>query len=138
MKKLILKMSLGLVLFGGLTLPVQAATSQGQTTGQVSFYEGATTRLERQSLVIDQQIPNGETAIGDHLTTGHNQTTGQANQQLAATVSKANRQIPGWLKTTEARTTYWLVLGAMLLLVAGLLKLIQQTRAGEVASHVKR
>jgi len=148
MKKLILKMSLVIALFVSLALPVQAATGQGQTTGQVSFYEGATTRMERQSLVIDQQIPNGETAIGDRLTTGHNQTTGKTNKQLAAIVSKADSRIPGWLKTTdsnlrlpqtnEARTTYWLVLGAMLLLVAGLLKLIQQTRTGEVASHVKR
>lgn len=134
MKKLILKMSLGLALFVSLALPVQAATGQGKTTGQVSFYEGATTRMERQSLVIDQQIPNGETAIGDRLTTGHNQET--------------VGRIPGWLKTAnsnlrlpqtdEVKTTYWLVLGAMLLLVAGLLKLIQQTKNGEATSHVER
>lgn len=150
MEKTIFKISLGLALFGSLALPVQAATSEGQTTGQVSFYEGATTRMERQSLVIDQQIPNGATAYGDRLVTGKSQKTaaGKVYSQLMTTATKTSSQIPGWLKTTdsnlrlpqtnEAHTTYWLVLGAMLLLVAGLLKLIQQTKTREETSHVKR
>lgn len=135
MKKILLKMSLGLALFGGLALPVQAATSNGQTTGQVSFYAGATTRMERQSLVIDQKIPNGETAYQSQLANGQTKTSAAA-------------RIPGWFKTTttnarlpqtdEARTTYWLILGTMLLLVAGLLKLIQQTKNGEATGHVER
>ncbi len=139
MKKVILKISLGLIGVFGLMLPVQAATI-GQTTGQVSFYQGATTQISRQSALIDQQIPNGETAYSATIARNAATTKGRATPSQVAT-------IPGWLTTTnsnlrlpqtdEARTTYWLVLGTMLLLVACLLKLIQQTHKGEAIGHGK-
>jgi len=139
MKKVILKISLGLIGVFGLMLPVQAATI-GQTTGQVSFYQGATTQISRQSALIDQQIPNGETAYSATIARNAATTKGRATPSQVAT-------IPGWLTTTnsnlrlpqtdEARTTYWLVLGTMLLLVACLLKLIQQTHKGEAIGHRK-
>ncbi|BDZ31921.1 LPXTG cell wall anchor domain-containing protein [Lactiplantibacillus sp. WILCCON 0030] len=137
MKKIILIIGLGLIGIFGLMRPVQAAAN-GQTTGQVSFYQGATTRINRQSLVIDRQIPNGETATPAMIATTHSE--GAGTEQVA--------RIPGWLKTTnsqlqlpqtdEVKTTYWLILGIMLLLVVGLVKLIQQTQRGEAASHVGR
>lgn len=139
MKKVILKISLGLIGILGLMLPVQAATI-GQTTGQVRFYQGATAQVNQQAASIDQQIPNGETAYAATIAKTAATTKGRATPNQVAT-------IPGWLTTTnsnlrlpqtdEARTTYWLVLGTMLLLIAGLLKLIQQTHKGEEIGHGK-
>jgi len=130
MNKMILKISLGLIGIFGLMLPVQAATT-GQTTGQISFYQGAATQINRQTAGIDQQIPNGETAYSATIARTAATTKERVTPNQVAT-------IPGWLTTTnsnlrlpqtnEAQTTYWLVLGAMLLLVASLLTLIQRAR----------
>jgi len=137
MKGLIVKVSLGLALFGTFVISGQAATT-GQTSGQVEFYQGATTTINRQSITVNREIPNGEMAIPVMI------SAKPATNSASVTVSR----LSGWLQPTqsnlklpqtdEGQTIYWLILGVMLLLVASLLKLIQQTKAGEATKHVGR
>ncbi|MFC6202967.1 LPXTG cell wall anchor domain-containing protein [Lactiplantibacillus nangangensis] len=135
MKGWIVKVGVGLALLGCFAISGQAATT-GQTSGQVKFYQSSTTTINRQSIMVNRLIPDGEIAIPATI------SAKAAANPASATVS----QLSGWLQPTqsslrlpqtdEAQTTYWLILGGMLLLVAGLLKLIQQTKNGEATKHV--
>jgi len=137
MKGLIVKVSLGLALFGTFVISGQAATT-GQTSGQVEFYQGATTTINRQSITVNREIPNGEMAIP--VTLSAKPATNAASVPASRRsdwlqLTRSSLKLP---QTGEAQTTYWLILGVMLLLVASLLKLIQQAKAGEVTRHVGR
>jgi len=137
MKGLIVKVGMGLALLGCFAVSGQAETT-GQTSGQVKFYQGPKTTINRQSMMVNRLIPDGEIAIPTTISA----------KTVTDPASVPVSRLSGWLQPTqsnlklpqtdEGQTIYWLILGVMLLLVASLLKLIQQTKAGEATKHVGR